>query len=161
MNLKVIAMITIVGKVDVVIEAPKVEVRVKEVIPREVVIEEMKINIGGAIRKMIVTIAEVNVERIRQEEVDQVLEGIVVEVGERIIHLILIDNSQPNLKKNISIIKYKKHLTWPIKYIKHYKSIEYMKRTILSINMVGNEKQKTWQKNTLFKCKMLKVLCPC
>ena len=93
MNLKVIAMITIVGKVDVVIEAPKVEVRVKEVIPREVVIEEMKIDIGGAIRKMIVTIAEVNVERIRQEEVDQVLEGIVVEVGERIIHLILIDNS--------------------------------------------------------------------
>ena len=101
MNLKMIAMITIVGKVDVVIEAPKVEVRVKEVIPREVVIEEMKINIGGAIRKMIVTIAEVNVERIRQEEVDQVLEGIV-EVGERIIHLILIDNSRihkTNLKK--------------------------------------------------------------
>ena len=102
MNLKVIAMITIVGKVDVVIEAPKVEVRMKEVIPREVVIEEMKIYIGGAIRKMIVTIAEVNVERIRQEEVDQVLEGIVVEVGERIIHLILIDNSRihkTNLKK--------------------------------------------------------------
>ena len=45
----------------------------------------MKINIGGAIRKMIVTIAEVNVERIRQEEVDPVLEGIVVEVGEKII----------------------------------------------------------------------------
>ena len=93
------AMITIVGKVDVVIEAPKVEVRVKEVIPREVVIEEMKIYIGGAIRKMIVTIAEVNVERIRQEEVDQVLEGIV-EVGERIIPLILIDKiHKPNLKK--------------------------------------------------------------
>ena len=91
------AMITIVGKVDVVIEAPKVEVRVKEVIPREVVIEEMKIYIGGAIRKMIVTIAEVNVERIRQEEVDQVLEGIV-EVGERIIPLILID-SQNKFKK--------------------------------------------------------------
>ena len=98
MNLKVIAMITIVGKVDVVIEAPKVEVRVKEVIPREVVIEEMKIYIGGAIRKMIVTIAEVNVERIRQEEVDQVLEGIV-EVGERIIHLILIDNSRNSQTK--------------------------------------------------------------
>ena len=42
--------------------------------------------------------------------------------------------------------------------IKHYKSIEYMKRTILSINMIGNEKQKTWQKNTIFKSKMLKVL---
>ena len=48
------------------------------------------------------TMAEVNVERIRQEEVDPVLEGIVVEVGERIIHLILIDNSRihkTNLKK--------------------------------------------------------------
>ena len=105
MNLKVIAMITIVGKVDVVIEAPKVEVMVKEVIPREVVIEEMKIDIGGAIRKMIVTIAEVNVERIRQEEVDPVLEGIVVEVGERIIHLILIDNST-KFKKIKSIFQY-------------------------------------------------------
>ena len=105
MNLKVIAMITIVGKVDVVIEAPKVEVMVKEVIPREVVIEEMKIDIGGTIRKMIVTIAEVNVERIRQEEVDPVLEGIVVEVGERIIHLILIDNST-KFKKIKSIFQY-------------------------------------------------------
>ena len=27
--------------------------------------------------------------------------------------------------------------------------------------MIGNEKQKTWQKNTIFKCKMLKGLCPC
>ena len=56
--------------------------------------------------------------------------------------------------------KYKKYLVWPIKYIKHYKSTEYMKRTILSINMIGNEKQKTWQKNTIFKSKMLKVLRP-
>ena len=48
------------------------------------------------------------------------------------------------------IHKYKKNLIWPIKYIKHYKSTEYMKRTILSINMIGNEKQKTWQKNTIF-----------
>ena len=31
-----------------------------------------------------------------------------------------------------------------------------MKRTILSINMIGNEKQKMWQKNTIFKSKMLK-----
>ena len=36
-----------------------------------------------------------------------------------------------------------------------------MKRTTLSINMIGNEKQKTWQKNTIFKSKMLKGLCPC
>ena len=57
--------------------------------------------------------------------------------------------------------KYKKYLIWPIKYSKHYKSTEYMKRTILSINMIGNEKQKTWQKNTLFTSKMLKGLCPC
>ena len=57
--------------------------------------------------------------------------------------------------------KYKKYLIWPIKYIKHYKSTEYMKRTTLSINMIGNEKQKTWQKNTIFKCKMLKGLRPC
>ena len=49
----------------------------------------------------------------------------------------------------------------PIRYIKHYKSTEYMKRTILSINMIGNEKQKTWQKNTFFTSKMLKGLCPC
>ena len=49
----------------------------------------------------------------------------------------------------------------PIKYIKHYKSTEYMKMTILSINIIGNEKQKTWQKNTIFKSKMLKGLCPC
>ena len=54
-----------------------------------------------------------------------------------------------------------KCLIWPIKYIKHYKSTEYMKRMILSINVIGNEKQKTWQKNTIFKCKMLKGLCPC
>ncbi len=40
----------------------------------------------------------------------------------------------------------------------HYKSTEYMKRTMLSINMIGNEKQKMWQKNTIFKCKMLKGL---
>ncbi len=39
--------------------------------------------------------------------------------------------------------KYKKYLIWPIKYIKHYKSTEYMKSTMLSINMIGNEKQKT------------------
>ena len=57
--------------------------------------------------------------------------------------------------------KYKKYLIWPIKYIKHYKSIEYMKSTILSTNMIGNEKQKTWQKNTIFKSKMLKGLCQC
>ena len=48
-----------------------------------------------------------------------------------------------------------------IKYIKHYKSTEYMKRTTLSINMIGNEKQKTWQKNTIFTSKMLKGVCPC
>ena len=36
-----------------------------------------------------------------------------------------------------------------------------MKRTILSINMIGNEQQKMWQKNTIFTGKMLKVLCPC
>ena len=41
-------------------------------------------------------------------------------------------------------LKYKKYLIWPIKYIKHYKSIEYIKRTMLSINMIGNEKQKMW-----------------
>ena len=67
-------------------------------------------------------------------------------------------------KKQIEILpslKYKKYPIWPIKYIKHYKSIEYMKSTILSINIIGNEKQKTWQKNTIFKCKMLKGLCPC
>ena len=57
--------------------------------------------------------------------------------------------------------KYKKYLFWPIKYIKHYKSIEYMKSTMLSINMIGNEKQKTEQKNTIYKCKMLKVLRRC
>ena len=60
-----------------------------------------------------------------------------------------------------STLKYEKYLIFPIKYIKHYKSIEYMKSTMLSINMIGNEKQKTWQKNTLFKCKMLKGLCRC
>ena len=67
-------------------------------------------------------------------------------------------------KENIffdSCFKYKKYLILPIKYIKHYKSIEYMKSTILSINMIGNEKQKTWQKNTIFKSKMLKGLCLC
>ena len=58
-------------------------------------------------------------------------------------------------------LKYKKYLIWPIKYIKHYKSTEYMKRTTLSINMIGNDKQKTWQKNTIFTCKMLKGVCPC
>ena len=35
-----------------------------------------------------------------------------------------------------------------------------MKRTTLSTNMIGNEKQKTWQKNTIFTSKMLKGLCP-
>jgi len=50
-----------------------------------------------------------------------------------------------------SCLKYKKYLIWPIKYIKHYKSNEYMKSTVLSINMIGNEQQKTWQKNTIFK----------
>ena len=60
-----------------------------------------------------------------------------------------------------STLKYKKYLIWAIKYIKHYKSTEYMKRTALGINMIGNEKQKIWQKNTIFKSKMLKVLCPC
>ena len=57
--------------------------------------------------------------------------------------------------------KYKKYLIWPIKYIKHYKSTQYMKRTTLSTNMIGNEKQKTWQKNTIFTSKMLKGLCLC
>ena len=66
-----------------------------------------------------------------------------------------------NIKNNKTCLKYKKYLIWPIKYSKHYKSTEYMKRTILSINMIGNEKQKTWQKNTIFKSKMLKGLCPC
>ena len=55
--------------------------------------------------------------------------------------------------KNLQNLKYKKYLIWPIKYIKHYKSTEYMKSTILSINMIGNEKQKTWQKNTIFRVK--------
>ena len=59
---------------------------------------------------------------------------------------------------NYCALKYKKYRIFPIKYFKHYKSTEYMKRTTLSINMIGNEKQKTWQKNTIFKCKMLKVL---
>ena len=44
---------------------------------------------------------------------------------------------------------------------KHYKSTEYMKTTILSINMIGNEKQKTRQKNTIFRSKMFKMLRPC
>ena len=39
-----------------------------------------------------------------------------------------------------STLKYKKYLIWATKYIKHYKSTEYMKRTTLSINMIGNEK---------------------
>ena len=60
--------------------------------------------------------------------------------------------------KIVHSLKYKKYLICPIKYIKHYKSIEYMKRTTLSINMIGNEKQKTWAENTIFKCKMLNVL---
>ena len=60
-----------------------------------------------------------------------------------------------------STLKYKKYLIWAIKYIKHYKSTEYMKRTTLSINMIGHEKQKTWQKNTIFTSKMLKELSPC
>ena len=58
-------------------------------------------------------------------------------------------------------LKYKKYRILPIKYFKHYKSTQYMKRTSLSIIMIGNEKLKTWQKNTIFKSKMLKVLCPC
>ena len=74
------------------------------------------------------------------------------------------ERSQKNQKKKkISSLhlKYKKYLIWPIKYSKHYKSTEYMKSIILSINMIGNEKQKTWQKNTIFKSKMLKVLRRC
>ena len=71
-------------------------------------------------------------------------------------------NIRVNNKKEICPSpKYKKYLIRPIKYIKHYKSIEYMKRTKLSINMIGNEKHKMWQKNTIFTGKMLKVLCPC
>ena len=65
---------------------------------------------------------------------------------------------QSKNKKIWTSLKYKKYLIWPIKYIKHYKSTEYMKRTTLSINMIGNEKQKTWQKNTIFTSKMLKGL---
>ena len=65
------------------------------------------------------------------------------------------------MKKSASCLKYKKYLICPIKYIKHYKSTEYMKSTELSINMIGKEKQKTWQKNTIFTSKMLKELCPC
>ena len=65
----------------------------------------------------------------------------------------------PNeFRKKSPSLKYKKYLIWPIKYIKHYKSTEYMKTITLSINMIGNEKQKTWQKNTIFMSKMLKVL---
>ena len=70
-------------------------------------------------------------------------------------------NEGPKRKQIASTLKYEKYLIFPIKYIKHYKSIEYKKRTTLSINMIGNEKQKTWQKNTIFKSKMLKGLCPC
>ena len=62
---------------------------------------------------------------------------------------------------NFMPLKYKKYLIWPIKYIKHYKYREYMKRTILSTNMIGNGKQKMWLKNTIFKSKMLKELSPC
>ena len=62
---------------------------------------------------------------------------------------------------NYPSLKYKKYRIFPIKYIKHYKYTEYMKRTTLSTNMIGNEKQKTWKKNTIFTSKMLKVLCPC
>ena len=69
--------------------------------------------------------------------------------------------SRDPLKTNANTLKYEKYLIFPIKYIKHYKSTEYMKRTILSINMIGNEKQKTWQKNTIFTSKMLKGLCQC
>ena len=58
-------------------------------------------------------------------------------------------------------LKYKKYLIWPIKYSKHYKSTQYMKRTTLSTNMIGNEKHKMWQKNTIFTGKMLKVLFRC
>ena len=59
------------------------------------------------------------------------------------------------------MVKYKNYLILPIKYIKHYKSSEYMKTITLSINMIGNEKQKTRQKNTIFMSKMLKGLCIC
>ena len=55
------------------------------------------------------------------------------------------------VKNKRRVSKYKKYLILPIKYIKHYKSTEYMKRTTLSINMIGNEKQKMWQKNKIFK----------
>ncbi len=68
---------------------------------------------------------------------------------------------QDAIIRTILFFKYKKHLTWPIKYIKHYKSIEYMKSTLLSINMIGNGKHKTWKKNTIFTSKMLKGACPC
>ena len=47
---------------------------------------------------------------------------------------------------NYPSLKYKKYRILPIKYFKHYKSTQYMKRTTLSINMIGNDKQKTWQK---------------
>ena len=67
----------------------------------------------------------------------------------------------PNARTYYPSLKYKKYRILPIKYFKHYKSTEYMKRTTLSINMIGKEKQKTWQKNTLFKSKMLKGLCSC
>ena len=49
-----------------------------------------------------------------------------------------------NNKEEIYPPKYKKYLIWPIKYIKHYKSTEYMKSTELSINMIGNEKQRVF-----------------
>ena len=58
-------------------------------------------------------------------------------------------------------LKYKQYLILPIKYIKHYESTQYMKRTTLSINMIGNDKQKTWQKNTILASKMLNGLSPC
>ena len=85
------------------------------------------------------------------------------DIFDRLYQVIFVLEGGQILKKEKKIyeqstLKYKKYLIWPIKYIKHYKSTEYMKRTILSINMIGNEKQKTWQKNTIFKSKMFKIL---
>ena len=59
-------------------------------------------------------------------------------------------------KNSKTIYSRKKYLICPIKYIKHYKFIEYEKHHIKY--KYDSKEQKTWLKNTIFKCKMLKVL---
>ena len=92
---------------------------------------------------------------------DKVLLSLVSMKSKKLLYEFIYINIRVNKKEEIYPPKYKKYLIWPIKYFKQYKSTEYMKSTILSINMIGNGKQKTWQKNTIFKSKMLKGLCPC